>query len=64
MAETDAVIDLSHFNHNPDFKLAKADGILGVIHKATQGTSFLDPTYLIFEDTPAPPFEMLNLTGK
>jgi hypothetical protein len=24
----------------------------------------LDPTELIFEDTPAPPFEMLNLSGK
>jgi hypothetical protein len=24
----------------------------------------LDPTELIFEDAPAPPFEMLNLSGK
>jgi lysozyme len=42
---TDAIIDLSHFNSNPDFTLAKNAGILGVIHKATQGTSFVDPAY-------------------
>lgn len=43
---TDAIIDLSHFNSNPDFTLAKNAGILGVIHKATQGATFVDPTYL------------------
>ncbi len=42
---TDATIDLSHFNSNPDFTLAKCAGILGVIHKATQGTAFIDPAY-------------------
>ena len=36
------VIDLSHFNIHPDFQMAKSDGILAVIHKATQGTSFSD----------------------
>lgn len=40
-----AVIDLSHFNANPDFAAAAQDGILGVIHKATQGLSYVDPTY-------------------
>jgi lysozyme len=46
MPETNAVIDLSHFNQNLDFNRAKTDGILGVIHKATQGTSRFDPLYL------------------
>jgi len=45
MPITDAVIDLSHFNQNLDFDKAKSDQIYGVFHKATQGTSFLDPTY-------------------
>jgi lysozyme len=41
-----AVIDISHHNGaNLDFKKAKADGILGVIHKATQGQSGSDPMY-------------------
>src|SRR5437764_15047016 len=46
MPETNAIIDLSHFNQNLDFNLAKGDGLLGIIHKATQGTSCLDPTYI------------------
>lgn len=40
-----AVIDISHFNGDVDFQQAAASGILGVIHKATQGTSYTDPTY-------------------
>lgn len=40
-----AIIDLSHHNTNVDLMMAKSDGILGVIHKATQGVSFVDPTY-------------------
>ena len=51
MAETNAIIDISHFNQHPDFVQAKGDGILGVIHKATQGTSFFDPTYVTHRDT-------------
>jgi len=50
MPECDAVIDLSHFNQNPDFVQARAAGILGVFHKSTQGTSFFDPTYLAHRD--------------
>ena len=46
MAFLNAVIDLSHHNANPDFAAANADGIVGVIHKATQGTQFSDPQYL------------------
>jgi len=39
------VIDLSHFNPPPDFARAKSAGIAAVIHKATEGATFLDPTY-------------------
>ncbi|WP_353279501.1 glycoside hydrolase family 25 protein [Wolbachia endosymbiont (group B) of Xanthorhoe designata] len=39
------VIDLSHWKQDIDFKLAKEDGILGVMHKATQGLKYVDPTY-------------------
>lgn len=39
------LIDLSHWNSQVDFQLAKNDGIKGVIHKATQGTSYVDPKY-------------------
>jgi len=39
------VVDVSHHNGRIDFmKVAKA-GIVGVIHKATQGLSFVDPLY-------------------
>jgi lysozyme len=41
-----AVIDISHHNGKSlNFNLAKADGILGVIHKASQGTTGRDPMY-------------------
>jgi len=40
-----SVVDLSHHNANVDFASAKGDGILGVIHKATQGATYTDPTY-------------------
>jgi lysozyme len=41
----DAVVDLSHFN-GPDLDLAyaRASGLMGVVHKATQGLSYVDPT--------------------
>jgi lysozyme len=40
------VIDLSHFNTVTSFQQVKEEGnILGVIHKATQGTLFVDATY-------------------
>lgn len=42
-----AVIDISHHNGpHINFLKAKEAGILGVIHKATQGQSGLDPMYL------------------
>jgi lysozyme len=41
-----SVIDISHHNGSQlDFAKAKADGILGVIHKASQGQSNRDPWY-------------------
>ncbi|HSQ95337.1 MAG TPA: glycoside hydrolase family 25 protein [Croceibacterium sp.] len=41
-----AVIDISHHNSKSlNFKLAKADGILGVIRKASQGTTGRDPIF-------------------
>ncbi|MGB8509685.1 MAG: glycoside hydrolase family 25 protein [Pyrinomonadaceae bacterium] len=39
------VIDISHHNGSVNLNKAKADGIVGVIQKATQGVSNTDPTY-------------------
>ncbi len=39
------VIDLSHFNPVTSFQEIKQSGIVGVIHKATEGTNWADPTY-------------------
>jgi lysozyme len=39
------VIDISHHQKNVDFGKVKADGIVGVIHKATQGFRFVDERY-------------------
>jgi lysozyme len=41
------VIDLSHFNNVTDFNAVKADGIVGVIHKATEGIDYIDSMYHI-----------------
>lgn len=40
----DAVIDISHHNGSPDWTKVRAAGILGVFHKSTQGTTYVDPT--------------------
>lgn len=45
MATCNVIVDLSHNNSNVDLARAKADGVQGLIHKATQGTGFSDPTY-------------------
>lgn len=50
MSTCNVVIDLSHNNANVDLARAKADGVLGLIHKATQGTGFSDPTYSVRRD--------------
>jgi len=39
------VVDTSHHNGNVNFPKAKDAGILGVIQKATQGQSGVDPTF-------------------
>ena len=39
------VIDLSHFNDVTSFQEIRQNGIVGVIHKATEGTNWSDPTY-------------------
>ncbi len=39
-----AVIDISHHNTISSFAAAKDAGIVAVIHKATQGASYVDPT--------------------
>jgi lysozyme len=45
MPELNVVIDLSHHNQNLDFASIRSSGILGIIHKATQGLNYADPTY-------------------
>jgi lysozyme len=45
MAYTNAVIDLSHYNAQINLACARQGGIAAVIHKATQGCQFTDPTY-------------------
>ena len=44
MPPLNAVIDISHYNRDPDFTAARQGGIVGVIHKATQGADGVDPT--------------------
>ena len=41
---TSPVIDLSHWNPTPNWAEIKKAGVVGVIHKATEGTSYQDPT--------------------
>jgi GH25 family lysozyme M1 (1,4-beta-N-acetylmuramidase) len=46
MAQSNVIIDISHHNGTMNLKNAKEkSGIVGVIQKATQGQSFVDPTY-------------------
>jgi lysozyme len=45
MAYTNVVIDISHNNGPVDLSNAQNAGMLGIIHKATQGCSFSDPAY-------------------
>jgi lysozyme len=40
------VIDLSHWNTVKSFIDIGNAGVLGVIHKCTEGTGYMDPTYL------------------
>ena len=42
MTGSNIIIDLSHHNGPVDLQKAQADGIAGVIHKATQGLTYVD----------------------
>src|SRR6266852_5210490 len=39
------VIDLSHHQETVDFEQIKSDGVVGVIHKVTQGLTYVDKKY-------------------
>ena len=39
------IIDVSHRNSIHDFSKVKQSGIFGIIHKATQGHHYTDPTF-------------------
>lgn len=39
------VIDLSHWNPTPNWTQLASAGTMGVIHKATEGTDYIDPMY-------------------
>jgi lysozyme len=45
MATDPSVIDISHYQPDPDWTALKAAGVIGVIFKATQGTVYIDPTF-------------------
>src|SRR5688500_2722376 len=45
MANDLVVVDLSHHNPEPDWVKLKAGGVVGVIMKATEGTSYVDKTF-------------------
>src|SRR5215468_9112263 len=40
------VVDLSHYDPAHDYNAVKASGMVGVIYKATEGTSWTDNTYV------------------
>jgi lysozyme len=40
-----AVVDVSHHNGSVNLVKAKADGLIGIIQKATQGRTFVDPLF-------------------
>ena len=40
------IVDISHHNGNVDFVKLREAGIVGVVHKATQGLGGSDPTYV------------------
>src|SRR5690348_18482276 len=45
MPTANVIVDLSHHNGNVDLAAAQNAGILGIIHKATQGWSYRDPLF-------------------
>lgn len=40
------VLDISHHNTVQSWDAVRNAGVVGIIHKATQGTGYVDPTYL------------------
>jgi len=46
---TRRVIDISHWEAPIDFAKVAADGIVAIIAKATQGSTFIDPAYAKFK---------------
>lgn len=43
MTEVCKCIDISHWQDFPDFEEVRAAGVIAMIHKATEGTSYVDP---------------------
>lgn len=43
MSDTAKCIDISHWQGFPDFDKVRAAGVIAMIHKATEGTSYQDP---------------------
>jgi lysozyme len=41
------VADISHYNNVTSFETVKAGGIVGIVHKATQGTTLTDHMYAV-----------------
>ena len=39
------VVDISHWQENPDFEAMAREGVIGVIHKATESTGYVDDDY-------------------
>lgn len=42
MSDIPVCIDISHHQGYPDFDEVRACGVLGMIHKATEGSTFID----------------------
>ena len=53
------IIDISHYEKPIDFANVAADGIVAIIAKATQGTTWIDPAYAKFKKAAAP-FKFLS----
>lgn len=45
-----SVVDISHWQTEPDFTKVKAGGVVGIILKATEGTGYVDPTFMAREE--------------
>ena len=43
MSEIVKCIDISHWQNFPDFKKVRAAGVIAMVHKSTEGTSYVDP---------------------